>query len=153
MDKKYTVVNDTYYDEGTPNEVIKILENARRNKTRVRLFFGDLFTGEDWLEEFYTIGYIGRSSGIYKVPLLLSKENSNSGGAILTNRIVRITIDKQEVYRNKNYKMPSFEIKENVEETKREYPFGVYSKEKNIANFKTKEKAERYIAFLRGERN
>ena len=155
MEQNYKVVNGTYYNENTPNEVIKILEDARKNNTRIRLFLGNLTTGEDWLDEYDTIGYIGRSCGNHKIPILLSKENSSGGGAILTHCVVRITIDKKEVYRNKKYILPNLEVCDNVGELKEEYPFNVYSKDKKtvIANFKTKDKAERYVAFLRGERN
>ena len=154
MEQNYKVVNGTCYNENTPNEVIKVLEDARRNNTRIRIFLGDLSTGEDWLDEYDTIGYVGRSSGSCKIPILLSQERS-LGGGILTHRIVRITIDKKEVYRNSRYVVPNLEVCDNVGELKEEYPFNVYSKDKKtvIANFKTKDKAERYVAFLRGERN
>lgn len=155
MEQNYKVVNGTYYNENTPNEVIKILEDARRNNTRIRLFLGNLTTGEDWLDEYDTIGYIGRSCGNHKIPILLSKGNSSGGGAILTHCVVRITIDKKEVYRNKKYILPNLEVCENDGELKEDYPYCVFSKDKNtvIANCKSKEKAERYVAFLRGERN
>ena len=155
MEQNYKVVNGTCYNENTPNDVIKILEKARKERTRVRLFFGDTFSGADWLEEYETIGYVGRSCGNCKIPILLSKENSSGGGAILTDCIVRITIDKKEAYRNKKYVLPKLKVLKNGENTQNDYPYVVFSEDKQnvVALCKSREKAERLAAFLRGERN
>ena len=155
MDKNYNVVNGTSYNENTPKEVIRILENARVNKTRVRLFFGDTSSGQDWLEEYDTIGYVGRSCGEIKIPILLKNERSSGGGGILTHCIVRITIDKKDVYKNGKYVIPTLEVRENTDEYAKEYPFIVFSVDKNslIARFSNEEKAKHYVAYLRGERN
>ena len=101
--KNYKVVNNTWYNEDTSEEVIKILENARIYDSRVRIFYGDNKTGEDWLEDCDVIGRIGRSGGTIKIPLLLKKSNSTGGGGILTSCIVKITIDKKIVYQHENY--------------------------------------------------
>ena len=156
MDKDFKVANGTFYNKNTPNAVISILEKARRDKTRVRLFYGDTFLGTDWLEQTDTLGYISRTCGSIKVPILLSRETASGGPAILTDAIVRITIDKKEVYRNPKYVLPTFEVCDNENVcNKDEYPYSVYSldKKKVIVNCKTKEKAETMIAYIRGERN
>jgi hypothetical protein len=88
--KEYKVVNGTSYDERTPNEVIQALEKARLNRTRLHISLGDVGTGRDWLEEFECFGFIGRSMGPIKVPLLLPLSRSIGGGAILDHCIVRI---------------------------------------------------------------
>ena len=88
--KTYQESNGTSYDERTPAEVIRILEAARQNRSRLHVSFGDTNTGQDWLEEFDTHGYIGRSMGPIKVPLLVANSRSLGGGALLDHCIVRI---------------------------------------------------------------
>ena len=101
--KNYKVANNTWYNENANEEVIRILEDARINNLRVRIFYGDYKTGEDWLEDCDVIGRIGRSCGRIQIPLLLKKSNSTGGGGISTSCIVKITIDKKIVYQHENY--------------------------------------------------
>jgi hypothetical protein len=82
--------NGTTYHEETPDEVIRVLENARQNRTRLHISLGDQQTGRDWLEEFETHGYVGRSMGPIKVPLIVANRRSLGGGSILDHCIVRI---------------------------------------------------------------
>jgi hypothetical protein len=82
--------NGTTYHEETPDEVIGVLENARQNRTRLHISLGDQQTGRDWLEEFETHGYVGRSMGPIKVPLIVANRRSLGGGSILDHCIVRI---------------------------------------------------------------
>jgi hypothetical protein len=88
--KEYQIVNGTFYDSKTPVGVIQVLEKARMNRTRLHISLGDIATGRDWLEEFDCFGFIGRSMGPIKVPLLLPLSRSIGGGAILDHCIVRI---------------------------------------------------------------
>lgn len=146
----YQIVNGTAYHEETCQEVINILENVRHNRSRIRVFFGDTITGEDWKEENDIIGYIGRSTGSIKIPLLVKNSSSYGGGALLDHCIVKITVDKMTVYKHENYHLGELFI---TESGITEYPFSVFVDLKCQANFKTKEKAENYILFLKGERN
>ena len=82
--------NGTSYHDQTPDEVIRVLESARQNRTRLHISLGDQQTGKDWLEEFETHGYVGRSMGPVKVPLLIANTRSLGGGSILDHCIVRI---------------------------------------------------------------
>ncbi len=82
--------NGTTYHEETPDEVIRVLELARQNRTRLHISLGDQQTGRDWLEEFETHGYVGRSMGPIKVPLIVANRRSLGGGSILDHCIVRI---------------------------------------------------------------
>ena len=88
--KTYKITNGTSYCERTPEEVVRVLENARQNCTRLHVSFGGTDSGEDWLEECYVVGYVGRSMGPTKVPLLVVKCRSTGGGAMLDHCIVRI---------------------------------------------------------------
>jgi len=88
--KEFQIVNGTYFDVRTPIEVINVLEKARLDRTRLHISLGDAVTGRDWLEEFECFGFIGRSMGQNKVPLVLPLSRSIGGGAILDHCIVRI---------------------------------------------------------------
>jgi hypothetical protein len=88
---KYKVINGTAYHEKTPDQVISIIEEARQNKNiRLRFCFGDTDTGKDWDEKYDVEGYIGRSCGRIKIPLLIRTLKSGGGGGILDHCIVRI---------------------------------------------------------------
>lgn len=152
--KPYKIANGTFYNNGTPDEVIKILEDSRINKKRIRIFLGDTKTGKDWTESYDTIGRIGRSCGEIKIPILIKNRQSLGGGAILDHCIVKITINKEVVYQHPEYHLPEFEVKEADEALKEKgYFYSVLADGRYDFNCKTKEKAEKWIAFLRGFRN
>lgn len=83
-------VGGTYYDERTPDAVVQVLERARTasRKYRLRLWYGDPATGKLWGD--VETGYIGRSMGPIKVPLLIANNRSSGGPALLDHCIVKI---------------------------------------------------------------
>jgi hypothetical protein len=94
-------VNGTYYNASTHKRVIEILEQARVLKERygrdryisglrLLLIYGDSVTGKVWMGATPDRGYIGRSTGINKVPLLIRNTNSLGGEAILDDKIIQI---------------------------------------------------------------
>lgn len=91
QEKRYKVVNGTSYDERTPDEVIRILERSRKEKLRLRLFYGDTETGKVWEDATPNRGHIGRSTGDIKIPLLVRTSRSAGGEAVLDHCIVKIT--------------------------------------------------------------
>lgn len=93
--KNYKAINGTSYDARTPDEVVWVLERARTNRTRLHVSLGHTDgdkIGLDWLEEFESHGYIGRSTGSIKVPLLVANSRSLGGSALLDHCIVRIRL-------------------------------------------------------------
>ena len=88
--KEYKSINGTSYDVRTPNEVVAILENARQSRTRLHVSLGDTETGHDWLEENDVYGFVGRSTGTIKIPLLVHNRRSLGGPGLLDHCIVRI---------------------------------------------------------------
>ena len=91
--KTYKTINGTSYDERTPDEVIAVLENARLNRTRLHISLGETDgpeAGKDWLEENMVHGFIGRSTGSIKIPLLVHNRRSLGGFGLLDHQIVRI---------------------------------------------------------------
>ena len=88
--KKYKVINGTFYHEKTNDQVIEVLESARQNRTRIILDYGDVKTGKSWGEEYDITGYVGRSTGEIKIPLLVYNARSLGGGGILDHCIIGI---------------------------------------------------------------
>lgn len=79
---KYKVVNGTFYDPQTPDEVIRVLEHARETRTRLAI----VYRAESRPE----FGRVGRSTGSVKIPLLVHNTRSMGGEGICTNIIVEI---------------------------------------------------------------
>lgn len=80
----------TAFHIDTDNEICRILDEAIQSKKRLKIYLGDTKTGRDWNEEHDTIGRIGRSYGINKIPLLIRSSKSIGGPAILDYCIVKI---------------------------------------------------------------
>lgn len=150
----------TWFHLGT-NELVKaVLEAARKDRMKVRIFLGDTdpdspTCGKSWMEEFDTVGYVGRSTGTLKVPILVPP-GDNGGCAILDNCIVKITGTSMNVtlYEHPKFYVPEIEIKPviNQDVLNKGYPFRAVVEGKNHANFKTQKKADDWAAYMRGER-
>lgn len=96
----------TTFNQYTPEAVRTVLDWARINNKRIRIYYGNRETGRDWCEVHDTIGYIGRSCGKMKIPLLIHNSRSTGGTAILDDCIVQITHEHRVLYRHPNYHMP-----------------------------------------------
>jgi hypothetical protein len=155
--KTYRLENGTSYDQRTPDEVIRVLENARFNRTRLHISLGETEgpnQGKDWLEEWDVVGYIGRSIGPVKVPLLVANRRSLGGGAILTHCIVRIreSAGGRLLYQHPKYHHGNLEIRRKA--TAVQLPDGrvltvdVLRDGTTHASFETVEKARRWVRKL-----
>lgn len=152
--KAYKTTDDgTHYPATVPDELIQVLESARLNEKRVRLFYGDPKTGIDFLEQHDIIGRIGRTGGIVKSPILLMRENSSGGPLIPVDIVLKVTDAKTKkvLYQHPLYKEPEFIVQKNDidktysiiynDEVHAVFPFG---KEKEMEN---------YMNFKKGKRN
>jgi hypothetical protein len=94
-------------DANTPRAVGDVLSRFWRagRYVRLRLWYGDTTTGEAWEDEYHTMGYIGRSTGVQPIPLLIENKRSLGGQAILDSSIVAITLAKGGAFL---YKHPTF---------------------------------------------
>lgn len=147
---KKKVVNGVEFDAKTPERVVSTLLNYMGTGQRIRVFYGDTKTGRDWCEEYDTMGYVSRSTGQVKIPLLINNRKSWGGGGILDDCIVRITVDRRDVYRHPKYHIGKITFKPSPYP---EFPYGVWINGKNHANFKTAEKAQKWAKFISGESN
>ncbi len=140
---EHKIIDGVQFDAGTPKAVSDILLRYMGNRNqRIRIFYGDPKTGKDYGEEYDIMGYVGRSTGQVKIPLLINNANSSGGPGILDGIIVRITVDKRNVYLH-----PTYTCNVVVKGTE------VYLNGKIHARFKTAEKANKYASFLRGDSN
>jgi hypothetical protein len=142
--------NAFYLDSETPQQIKNILEDNLHTKNRVRLFFGDKNTGKDWEEEYDTIGYIGRSTGTNKIPLLINNSRSMGGMAISTTSIVKVTVNGYTAYQHPNYHHGKHEVKES---DLPEYKEMVLRDGENVARFKKSGQAAKWVDFIGGKRN
>jgi len=158
MKNEYIQHRDFYFNPATPLKVMDILNNLYQEKlqgheTRVRVYYGDIDTGEVWLEEHDVLGVIGRSTGPQRIPLLVHNSRAHGGGGLLTHCIlgVQCTKSKRWIYKADNFKMPPLNI-----ETPGNMPDGhLYSVAQNNevqASFKSRLKAQNYIDFMQGKR-
>ena len=101
--KKLVEHRGMYFTKGTDEKVMDILCNFCHTDTRIRIFYGNKNTGKDWCEIYDTIGYIGKSCGTQKIPLLINNKRSLGGNGILTDCILKITVGKQVLYNHPKY--------------------------------------------------
>lgn len=142
MATEYKVVNGTSFDARTPDQVIRTLLQYMGTGQRIRVFYGDPKTGRDWGEEWGTMGYIGRSGGSVKIPLIINNSRSFGGPGLLEGSIVRITVNRRNVYIHPKYHI-DLAVKGN----------NVYKNGELYATCKSNEKAKKLAMFLRGDSN
>jgi hypothetical protein len=137
----------TSYEAGTPPEISGIIDQEMDSNNRLRLFYGNTETGNDWNEEFHTIGYVSRSSGKVKVPILLPHADSKKGITILTTHIVKIIkINNSRrgsdvvLYQHPEYSPGRIERSGNI----------VFRNGISHAKFLSPKKAQQYVEFLLG---
>lgn len=148
----------TWFDGRTPEKVQKALETYRKSGEKVRIFYGDVVTGRDWLDEYDMIGRVGRSMGPMKSPLLIAPGECG-GPSMLTSCIVRIIdiASGNEVYRHAQYHRPTMALV-----TAADYDqVAGYSHSVQVeslsghmetqANFKSIGEAAHWIAFMSGQ--
>ena len=151
---KYKVVNGTYYHKETADEVVEVLERVRSRHLRVRLHYGytlpedDKPAGRDWYEEWNVTGYIGRSMGPVKIPLLIYNSRSHGGGGILDHCIVKIRTSNggKQLYCHRKYSHGDVTIKDiNIDEKGPIYTTAICIDGKVHARFITRGMARRYL--------
>jgi hypothetical protein len=137
----------TAYHKDTPMEVRRVLDNVMISRDRIRIFYGE--DGKDWHEDFDIMGYVSRSTGNIKIPLLIHNSRSIGGGAILDHRIVKIMEGYRILYQHPKYNAGEFsELPSDLGD----YHTNVYIDGKLHARFKKPGQARRWIDFMTGKR-
>ena len=140
------------FSDNTNEKVKQVLTSCYNRKNRVRIVYGDVNTGESYLEEYEILGYIGKSTGIKPIPLLINNSRSSGGGGILTDIILKIvdTQTKQVLFKHENYVMP---VLTKEISSHNDYLYDViYNGESVVARFKTEKQANNYIDFMQCKR-
>jgi len=147
---RYRNVEGTFFHAEAPFEVVICLLAAWHGNQKIRLFLGDPETGLDWNEESDVIGYLGRSMGPIKVPLLLKTRRSDGGPALLDHCIVKLAdVGGNIFWHHPNYCSRALSIEPS---DLRGYAAIVKRDGEIIARFKKPDQAEKWVAFLHGER-
>lgn len=141
---------ETFFEDDTPLAVRDILERCRLARTPVRIYLGDTQTGRDWMEEWDTVGRIGRSCGAIKIPLMIVGDE-DGGGALLSSSIVRIQHAriKKDLWVHPAYHQPAMTL---VDSTVQGFAKEVMVEGKVHARFKKEASALRWMDFMKGER-
>lgn len=144
-----------YFNNETSDKVKQCIEYCYNSKLRVRIWYGDTNTGVSWMDEYDTMGTIGRSTGKQKIPLLIKNSRSSGGGGILCHCIIRIDVIKSRrtIYKHPSFTVPTLGVYPNLDEdTKTKYPFVVLKYGTIQARFKSRKSAYNYVYFMTGER-
>lgn len=157
-EKNYKIVDGTYYDVRTPDEIVSILEDSRKNRKRIRIHYG--FTnaaeaqekgkqvGRDWLEENDVTGHVGRSTGSIKIPLMIATDRSTGGPGLLEYCIVKIRDTcGQVLYQHPNYHYGRIALDQDWtrQHGGKKYPFMVLVDGEVHASFETEQKRTKYL--------
>jgi hypothetical protein len=90
-------INETWYHDETPVEVANVLEACRLYNRRIKFCYGYTTgpqAGQDWGDSANMCGYVGRSCGQYKVPIVLYNKRTRGGPSILDHCIIKIQISR-----------------------------------------------------------
>ena len=155
-----TLADGTYedYSHTVNDSLINTILRCMNNRERIRVWLGDTKTGRSWNEEYDVTGRIGRSTGTYKIPLLVNNRRSYGGGALLVDAIVRIDSieDRRTLWSVDNFHVEPMKV---IYKEGENYPFQVMQKKDgetdytyNIANFKKVSSAIHWVDFMTGKR-
>jgi hypothetical protein len=143
----------TWWNPGTTATVKRHLERLRGSDELARIWTGDPETGEPWLEEYDTLGTIGRTGGWLK-SMILVPPGEIGGTIIFTDKVLRIDVwtpdDRKwtELWQAKNFQLPALDLKRGELE---ELPWEVWVGDKVHARFETLPKAAAWISWMSGE--
>ena len=164
--RSYNKIEGICFNPETPDDLCRIIaaliESGR--ETRIRIFLGDTATGKEWAEENDVTGYFGRSTGQFKIPLLVNNRRSMGGPAVLDHCILKLqTTSGRVLWQADNY-VPlvwwSGLLPEPMKDNDRVYITGVWYREIHQAEAEkvlharcqTLESAARLADFMRGDR-
>ena len=139
------------FSDNTNEKVKQVLTSCYNRKNRVRIVYGDVITGKSYLDEDEILGYVGKSTGVKPIPLLINNSRSFGGGSILTGSILKIidTQSKRVLFQHENCVMP---ILTKEISSHNDYLYDVIYNGELVARFKTEKQANNYIDFMQCKR-
>ena len=143
-------VSKTWFDPDTPLVVRRYLDRAHHHNSKVRIWLGDPVTGMSWLEEHDTIGMVGRSTGIMKLPLLVLR-GQYTGGAILTANVIRLDNSARTLWQHEKFHLPELSIRYNPDVSDGGSLYEVVNGESVHSRHDTMGQAAAFVAWLYGE--
>jgi hypothetical protein len=145
---------NTWWEPGTLVTVQRHLNRLRNDGRLARLWLGDPETGVPWVEEYDTVGRIGRTGGWLKSMILVAP-GQDGGGIIFTSKVLRIDVWAPKTRRwttewqARNFAMPAMDIRHTPDDAER--PWEVFVKGELHASFATLPKAAAWISWMSGE--
>ena len=142
--KNYKELNGYHFNVAAPDAVCEALSGIDRD-TRIRVWYGDPVTGKSFDEIYDITGYVSRSGGMIKVPLLINNTRSMGGGAILCSCVVKVveTRSKKVLYQHPTFSQSVFTTRDRF----------VHKDGLNtFAELRTPEQAKRFADFMNGKR-
>lgn len=106
----FVTESGTHFDTTTPPKLMVLLEELREKRIRVKIWLGDTKTGKAWDDT--ETGYIGRSCGPIKIPLIIRRNSSGREEALLDQCIIRVqaTTGIRTCSKSVYYEHPKFHI-------------------------------------------
>ena len=105
--------DELYFDKDTDIEAALVLNSLFKSRKRVKIYYGDKESGRNWNEIFGIFGYVGRTTGTKKAPILVYSKRSYGGGLISTGSILAIresSINGSFLYEHSKFVKPSVSI-------------------------------------------
>jgi len=136
---------------------MELLDMARRMNYFVWMRLGDHETGRDWMDDCDVTGFVSRSMGPIKIPILLATRRSSGGGSILDSCIVKLVVHGggyNRAWQSANYQAPDLVIEH---DPNGKGPAAVLVRKRHDdqtieARFPNRVKAQRWVDFITGRR-
>lgn len=141
------------FNKKTPEPVRAVVQELYQNKHRARFFYGDLQTGEAWMEEHDVMGTVGKSTGPQPCPLLINNARSLGGGRIMGSVVKIIDIDTRRVlYEHPSFSNPADRAELVMPSDHPAYVTNVVIDGKIHARFHSDKAAVNWLDFMQGKR-
>lgn len=151
--KESPASSQTFFARDTPEMVKLQLTLRMQGDTRIRIWYGDTKTGKATLDEHDVTGYVSRTTGTHRAPLLVNSKRSMGGLIISSNRIVRIDSisSGRTLYKHEKFHVEKLEV---VPSNFEGYAAEVITAlgKSCLARFKSLARANNWVAFMNGDR-
>lgn len=149
MESRYKrLADETAYPVNMPDDCVAALESARAGGWNVRVFVGDVETGKAWPEEFEVYGRVSRTMGPAIKAAMIVAPRQNGGGPFGDHVLAVMTGPGRFTYRHPKFDAGKWERRPGTEG----YAADVWHDGALQSRHRSVDKADRYIAFMTGQR-